>query len=135
MLAEAVRRVWLEIRSFVVLVRAGVVGIEPPRRLLSMLRAQRDFGPVGAAPRNSALRYGSWPAIADERGELTFAELDEQVNRLANALRAEGLAAGSSLGILCRNHRWPLIAAYAAARLGMNTIWLNTAFSARQAGE
>src|SRR5438445_13837130 len=127
MLAEAGRRVWLESRSFVALVRAGLVGIEPPRRLLSMLRAQRDFGPVGAAPRNAALRYGSCPAIANERGELTFAELDEQVNRLANALRAEGLAAGSSLGILCRTPRWPLIAACAAARLGMHTISLTTA--------
>src|SRR5437016_4070768 len=77
MLAEAVRRVWLESRSFVAPVRAGLVGIEPPRRLLSMLRAQRDFGPVGAAPHNAALRYGSCRAIADEPGELTFAELRE----------------------------------------------------------
>jgi fatty-acyl-CoA synthase len=133
--ADAVRRAWLEVQSFVALVRSGSIRIEPPRRLPSILRALRDFGLVGAAPRIAALRYGSCPAIADERGELTFAELDQQVNRLANALRARGLGAGASVGILCRNHRSPLIVTYAAARLGMNTIWLNTAFSARQAGE
>jgi len=135
MLAEAVRRVWLEMQSFVALVRAGAIGIERPRRLLSMLGALRDYGRVGSMTRNAELRYGSRPAIADERGELTFAALDEQVNRLANALRARGLGAGSSVGILCRNHRSPLIVLFAAARLGVNAIWLNTAFSARQAGE
>ena len=134
-LAGAIRRVWLEMRSFVVLVRAGSVGIEPPRRLLSILGALRDFGTVGSATRIAALRYGSLPAIADERGELTFAEFDEQVNRLANALRAQGLGTGSSVGILCRNHRSPLIVSFAASRLGMSAIWLNTAFSAPQARE
>ena len=134
-LAEADRRAWLEMQSFVVLARAGAVGIEPPHRLLSIVGALRDFGPLGAATRIAALRYGSRPAIADERGELTFAEFDEQVNRLANALRERGLGSGSSVGILCRNHRSPLIVALAASRLGMNAIWLNTAFSSRQAGE
>jgi acyl-CoA synthetase (AMP-forming)/AMP-acid ligase II len=134
-LAEPTRRASLEIRSLVAMVRAGAVGIEPPRRLRGIVGALRDFGPLGAAPRIAALRYGTCSSIADERGELTFADLDEQVNRLANALRAEGLGAGSSVGILCRNHRSPLIVAFAASRLGMNTIWLNTAFSARQAGE
>jgi fatty-acyl-CoA synthase len=46
-----------------------------------------------------------------------------------------GLSAGSSVGVLCRNSRMPLIVAFAASRLGMNGIWLNTAFSARQARE
>jgi fatty-acyl-CoA synthase len=85
----------------------------------------RDFGP-GAVTRIAASRCGSCPAIADERGELTCAELDEQVDRLANALRAQGIGAGSSLGVLCRNYRSPLIVACADARLRMNTIWVNT---------
>jgi fatty-acyl-CoA synthase len=133
--AGLVRRAWLELRSFGVLVRAGAIGIESPSRLLAMLRALRQYGTTGSAPRIAALRFGGQPAIADERGQLTYAELDERINRLANALRARGLGAGLRVGILCRNHRAPLIAAFAASRLGMSAIWLNTAFSARQASE
>jgi fatty-acyl-CoA synthase len=81
------------------------------------------------------MRRGELPAVADELGVISFAGLDEQVNRLANAMQAIGLGEGSSVGILCRNSRMPLIVAFAAARLGMNGIWLNTAFSARQARE
>ncbi|MGB0438152.1 MAG: AMP-binding protein [Mycobacterium sp.] len=135
MLAEPARRAGLEARSLAVMVRAGLVGIEPPDRLLRIISAVNDYGPMGAAPRIAALRHGDYPAIADERGELTFLELEEQVNRLCSALRAQGLDAGSSLGILCRNHRSPLIAGFAASRMGMKGIWLNTAFSARQAKE
>lgn len=132
MLAEPARRAGLEARSLAVMVRAGLVGVEPPDRLLQIISAVNDYGPMGAAPRIAALRHGDYPAIADERGELTFRELEEQVNRLCSALRAKGLDAGSSLGILCRNHRSPLIAGFAASRMGMKGIWLNTAFSARQ---
>jgi fatty-acyl-CoA synthase len=134
-LADALRRVWLELQSFAILVRAGAIGREPPRRLLKGLAARRNFGVLGSMTLLGALRYGDLPAIADERGELSFTELDDSVNRLANALRARGLTAGSNVGILCRNHRSPLIVMYAATRAGMNTVWLNTSFSARQARE
>ena len=135
MLAKPAHRIGLEARSLAALVRAGMVGVEPPHKLLRIISAVNDFGPMGAAPRIAALRHGDLPAIADERGELTFRELDDQVNRLCNALRAQGLGAGSSLGVLCSNHRSPLIAGFAASRMGMSAIWLNTAFSARQAKE
>jgi fatty-acyl-CoA synthase len=130
-----VQRAAIELRSLSALVRAGAFGFEPPRRQLEIVKALRDYGPLGAAPRIAALRHGDRPAIADERGEMGFAELDGQVVRLANALTAREIPAGSSVGILCRNHRAPLITAFAASRAGMNAIWLNTAFSARQAAE
>jgi fatty-acyl-CoA synthase len=135
LLAEPARRASTEVRSLVALVRAGAVGIELPHRQLQIIGAIRDYGPLGGAPRMAAIRHGGHAAIADERGEITFAELDEQINRLANALRERGLEPGSSLGILCRNHRAPMIGAFAASRAGLNAIWLNTAFSARQATE
>jgi fatty-acyl-CoA synthase len=115
--------------------RAGAFGLESPGRMLGILRAMRDYGPFGAAPRIAALRHGDYPAVTDERGELTFAEFDDQVTRLTNAFRGRGLSEGLSLGILCRNHRSALVAAFAASRAGMKAIWLNTAFSAPQARE
>ncbi|HWF53610.1 MAG TPA: AMP-binding protein [Solirubrobacteraceae bacterium] len=135
MVEEPARRAGLEARSVLALARAGVIGVEPPHRLLSIIGAIRDFGPFGGAPRISALRHAEHPAIADERGEISYRELDELINRLADALRSEGLEPGASIGILCRNHRWPLVVAFAASRSGMKAIWLNTSFSARQAAE
>jgi len=134
-LTEPPRRVVLEARAVAALMRAGVFGVEPPMRLARMLGALRAYGPFGAAPRIAALRHGERDAIVDERGALTFDELDERVDRLANALRAQGLGPGASLGIFCRNHRSALIAAFAASRVGMKGVWFNTAFSAPQARE
>lgn len=131
----AVRRAGLEARSVAALRRAGVLGIESPQQVLDTLSSLRAFGAFGAAPQIAALRHGERPAIADELGVISFVEFDEQINRLTNAMRAMGLGPGSSVGVLCRNHRMPMIVAFAASRLGMNGIWLNTAFSARQADE
>ena len=134
LLAEPARRAGLETRALVALVRAGAIGVDLPHRLVQVLAALDTYGPFGAAPRIAAIRHGAYPAIADERGELTYAEFDEAVNRIANAFRAR-LAPGDTVGILCRNHRGPLIVAFAASRAGVNAVWLNTAFSARQAAE
>jgi fatty-acyl-CoA synthase len=133
--AKPVRRVGLEARSVAVLRRAGAMGGESPRQTVRGLAALREFGAFGAAPRIAALRHDDRPAIADELGVISFAEFDQQINRLANAMRAMGLGEGASVGVMCRNSRMPLIVAFAASRLGMNGIWLNTAFSARQARE
>ncbi len=134
LLADPARRAGLETRALVALVRAGAIGVDLPHRLVQVLQALDTYGPFGAAPRIAAIRHGAYPAIADERGELTYAEFDEAVDRIANALR-QRLAPGDTVGILCRNHRGPLIVAFAASRAGVNAVWLNTAFSARQAAE
>ncbi|WGI32350.1 AMP-binding protein [Mycolicibacterium aubagnense] len=134
LVAEPARRAGLEVRALVALVRAGAIGVDLPHRLVQVVRALATYGPFGAAPRIAAIRHGGYPAIADERGELTYAEFDEAVDRIANAFR-QRLAPGDTVGILCRNHRGPLIVAFAASRAGVNAVWLNTAFSARQAAE
>ncbi|MCW2957415.1 MAG: putative fatty-acid-CoA synthetase FadD [Solirubrobacterales bacterium] len=133
--AAPARRASLEAQSLTALARAGVVGLESPGKLYAIADAMRRFGPFGAAPKIAALRHGAYPAIADEWGEITFDELEEQVNRLTNAWRAQGLGEGATIGILCRNHRAPLIASFAASRLGASGVWLNTAFSPRQVKE
>lgn len=115
--------------------RAGALGGGPPQLMAQTLSALRRFGAFGATPRVTALRHGERPAIADELGVISFAGFDEQINRMASAMRAMGLGEGSSVGVLCRNSRMPLIVAFAASRLGMNGIWLNTAVSPRQARE
>jgi len=129
------RRASDEAAAIGALVRAGALGIESPRKLARIAKALRAYGPFGSAVAVAAIRNPEAPAICDPWGEITYAELDRKVNQLANALRSLGLAPGDTVGILCRNHRVPLIAGFAASRAGLRSIWLNTAFSARQATE
>jgi len=135
MIAEALGRSVLEAKAFAVLVRSGMIGLESPPRLVAELRALNDYGAFGSAIRVAALKYGDRAAIADDRGEITFGELEDNVNRLANVLRARGLEPGATIGVLCRNHRQPLVTAFAASRAGFNVVWLNTSFSRPQAEE
>lgn len=134
LLIEPARRAGLESRALVALVRAGALGVDLPHRLIQMAQAMIDYGPFGASPRLAAIRHGAHPAVADDRGEITYDEFDATVNRLANAFRRR-LAPGNTVGLLCRNHRIPLLVAFAASRAGLNAVWLNTGFSARQASE
>ncbi len=128
-------RIGLEARALMALARAGAVGVEPPARMAAILKALRNFGPFGAAVHLAALRHGENLAVTDDRGDLSYAAMDEQINRLAHALLDLGLNPGDTVGILCRNHRAPLIVGFAASRAGLRSLWLNTSFSARQATE
>jgi fatty-acyl-CoA synthase len=112
-----------------------MLGVESPSNLREIARTLRDFGSFGSATRIAAMRHGPFDAIADDRGTLTFADLHQQVNQLTNAFGASGFGAGAKIGVLCRNHRVPLMAAFAGVRAGATVIYLNTAFSARQAKE
>ena len=69
---------------------AGVLKPLPPRRALQALRAARALG-MGAAGgcAVSAARDPHGLAVIDERGTLTFAELNARAERIAAALRAE----------------------------------------------
>jgi acyl-CoA synthetase (AMP-forming)/AMP-acid ligase II len=71
-------------------------------------------------------------AVVDELGELTFAELDDRSNRLADALRSHGVRPGDGVAVMCRNHRGFVDTSLAAAKLGADILYLNTAFAAPQ---
>jgi len=45
------------------------------------------------------------PAVVDDRGSLTWAELNDRVNRLISALRARGLAEGDRIAVIAGNQR------------------------------
>ncbi|MFI0452866.1 AMP-binding protein [Actinomadura sp. 6N118] len=93
------------------------------------------FGPVPATVgAMSALRYPSRTALIDERGSITYAELERQVAAFATALRAR-LGEEERVGVLCRNHRGFVTAVLAASRLGGDVVLFNTDFSGPQLGE
>jgi fatty-acyl-CoA synthase len=113
---------------------AGALRPLPPARFAQAVRAARTLG-MGAAGgcAVSAARTPGGAAVIDDRGTLTFAELDARAARIAAGLRAEhGVGAGRSLAVMCRNHRGFVEALLTASRLGADLLLLNTDFPGPQ---
>jgi fatty-acyl-CoA synthase len=115
--------------------RSGILGPESPQRMAQIILRFERFGLLGGAVGGSALRHGDRPALVDELGQLSFRQLDERSNALANAWRDHGLAPGEGVAILARNHRGFLDAVFAAAKCGARIILLNTSFAGPQIRE
>jgi fatty-acyl-CoA synthase len=109
--------------------RSGVVGLDPPHRVAKMLLGLERHGLLGGSITAAAIRHGDCEAIVDERGTLTYSELEERSNALANAWLDHGLEAGEGVAILARNHRGFLESVFAAAKCGARVILLNTSFA------
>jgi fatty-acyl-CoA synthase len=116
----------------VVCIRAGMIGPQSPQRAARLVLAFERHGLLGGAVAAGAIRHGDQLAVIDERGELTYGQLDERTNRLANAWRERGLTAGEGVTILARNHRHFLEAVFAAAKCGAKIVLLNTDFAGPQ---
>ena len=84
---------------------------------------------LGAA---SASRWPDQPAIVDERGALTYGQLDRRAGALASAIRDECGGSTRGLAVMCRNHRGFLEALLAGSRLGADLLLLNTEFAGPQ---
>jgi acyl-CoA synthetase (AMP-forming)/AMP-acid ligase II len=112
---------------------AGVLHPGRPDHVVEAVRALVRFGPTPAGGYGaSAARFGSETAIIDELGTLTFKDVHERTNALANALADDGIKARDSVGIMCRNHRGFVDAVVACSKLGAHVLFLNTAFSGPQ---
>ncbi|MGE0218398.1 AMP-binding protein [Mycolicibacterium sp.] len=90
------------------------------------------FGLLGAVAGIAALRDPGGTALIDDRGSLTFAELDARSNALANLWRSRGLTPGRGVAVLARNHRGLVDAILAGAKCGARIILLNTDFGQGQ---
>ena len=104
----------------------------PPRALAAVQRW--GFTPAGGFAAAAAL-YPSAEGIVDERGAVTFEEIDDRANRLANALSDEGVLEGDGVGVMVRNHRGFVDAIVALSKLGADAMLLNTAFAGPQLTE
>ncbi len=80
---------------------------------------------LGDIPRCSARSFPTRAAITFEGQTLTYAELNERVNRLSNALGALGIGKGDRLAVLSENTYKYLEIYFAAFKLGISVTPLN----------
>ncbi|MGI5218197.1 AMP-binding protein [Nocardia sp. CA-290969] len=70
-------------------------------------------------------------AVVDDRGDRTFAEMDQRTTALAGAMATAGFGAGDAIGLLSRNHAGMVETMVAAGKLGVDVALLNAGLAAR----
>ncbi len=99
------------------------------RALASLARRGQTLAGCYAA---AAALYPTDPAVIDEFGSVTFAELQERVSRLAGALGERGVRAGQGIAVMCRNQRGIVETLLASAELDTETLLLDPDLAATQ---
>ncbi|NYH52662.1 acyl-CoA synthetase (AMP-forming)/AMP-acid ligase II [Nocardiopsis arvandica] len=130
---SATPRLFQALRTVRVLVRAGVLGPGRPDRIVRQLRALRTWGATIAGGYAAAdERVPDAVSVIDERGPVTFHEMNLRGRALARDLHRLGVGPDARVGVLCRNHSGFVQAMVACGRLGADTVLLNTGLSAHQ---
>jgi fatty-acyl-CoA synthase len=123
---------WQRLAGATALARA----IVRPERADRLPRAMLAAAPWGATLPGivaaASARYPTAPAVVDDDGTLSYAELWGTTDALASGLRDRGIGPGSAVGILCGNHRVFVQAMVAAAKVGADVVFLNTGFAGPQ---
>jgi fatty-acyl-CoA synthase len=124
-IGRTARTRWV-LHSARVLHAAGLIRPAHPIATTRQARELRRRGPLAGVVRVAARRWPGAIGLVDDRGALTFGELDRRSNALAWAWRGQGIRQDSAIGLLCRNHRGPVDAMLAAAKLGAQVVPLPT---------
>ncbi|MFC9661820.1 acyl-CoA synthetase [Nocardia sp. NPDC127606] len=113
-------------------------GVSDPKTPLETLRTMKEskiYGPQATLVRHSARVAPDQVALVDERGELTYRELDEQSTAIARGLREAGISEGTVIAVLARDHRGLIMSMIAAGKLGARIALMNTGFAKPQFAE
>ena len=112
------------------------LGLLDPIRLAATGAALARWGPnIASLYGGAAVRHPGRPAIIDHRGSLSYSALDRRSSALAKGLLSIGMRPGRNLGLLCHNHRDFVEANLAAAKAGLDVVYLNTGFASPQLSE
>jgi len=134
-LPAVVYRIRDELLSARALVQAGFITVQAPKRMREFRALHARYGAMGSGVTIAARRYAERAAIIDDRGSLSYRELDERSNALANAWHDLGARAGDGIALLVRNHRGFVETLIATQKLGARAILLNTDFAGPQLRE
>jgi acyl-CoA synthetase (AMP-forming)/AMP-acid ligase II len=108
--------------------------LQNPRALYARVESEPFPASITALLQSVVKEYPDRDAIRfiDGSPTLTYAELDDQVARVAGGLTLLGVGAGTRMAILMPNRPAYPITYLAAARLGATVVPLNTALTARE---
>ncbi|MGZ8746231.1 MAG: acyl-CoA ligase FadD12 [Mycobacterium sp.] len=120
--------------------RARLIAPMRPDRYLRMGAAVRRVGMTATSGfATAAQRCPDRPGLIDERGTLTWKQIDDRCDALAAALQAQpggapssDVAAGAApktIAVMCRNHRGFIEALVGSNRIGSDVLLLNTSFA------
>ncbi len=112
--------------------RAGLLPFPRIDQGIRTISAIGKFGPFAGPVHANAEAGLDAVALIDERGSLTYGDIEEQSNALVRAWQADGLTAGSVMGCMCRNHRGLVLTMLAAAKNGTTLVLMNTGFASVQ---
>jgi acyl-CoA synthetase (AMP-forming)/AMP-acid ligase II len=124
------------VRTVTVLTRTGLLAPLRPDKYVRMAAAiSREAMNATTGITLASVRCPDRVALVDERGTLTWAELEARINALAAGLTALPGGPPATIGILCRNHRGFVEALAAAGKIGADVLLLNTGFAGPQLSE
>lgn len=115
-----------------VLHERGAIDFRDLGATVDAAKNSKTIGPSATVIARGAKAYPDAPAITDERGTLTFGEVDRQSNALANRLLSAGLKPGDVIAVIARDHRGLVITLSAAGRAGFRLALMNTGFGPTQ---
>ncbi len=90
------------------------------------------YGPQASLAIQGGRKFATLPALVDERGTLTYKQVDDQSTAFARGLNSLGIDEGSAVGLLCRDHRGLILAMAACGKLGAPFVLMNTGFAKPQ---
>src|SRR5680860_187162 len=87
---------------------------------------------LGRTLSNRALLSPSMEGYVGEKYRLSFREVNERSNRFAAFLKKNNVSYGDRIAILCKNNERATTAMFAAAKIGIITVFLNWRLVARE---
>lgn len=118
---------------FKVLVTSRMLVLMSPAKYVRLIRILREQGTNATTSfALAAVRSPQGTALIDERGSLTWQQLQDRSAALAAGILDVAGEPVETLAILCRNHRGFVDSLLANSRLGGSALLLNTGFSGPQ---
>lgn len=133
MLARLITGLRTQLWVLKVLVTTRMLVLMSPVKYVRLVRILREQGTNATTSfALAAVRRPHGTGLVDERGSLTWQELQDRSAALAAGLLATTGGPIETVAILCRNHRGFVDALLATSRLGGSALLLNTGFSGPQ---
>src|SRR6201987_244383 len=107
----------------------GIVDLGNLGATLQTVKNSRVYGPQATMAIQGGRKFPSLPAVVDERGTLTYKQVDDMSTALARGLKRLGFDEGSVVGLLGRDHRGLVIAMASCGKLGARLVLMNTGFA------